>query len=142
MAAEDFESGTRPRRAQCACGALSLAIAGEPVAHLVCHCNNCKRRTGSAFGISAYFQRSAVHGPQGKATVYALGHAASGATQERYFCSTCGSTLYWYVSTYPHLIGIAGGCFAEDPLDDPNRVSSAASQWQWVTLPSTWAVND
>lgn len=43
------------RTATCCCWQASIGVEGEPKIHLVCHCNNCKKRTGSAFGISAYF---------------------------------------------------------------------------------------
>lgn len=41
------------RTATCCCGQTSIEVSGEPVFHCVCHCDNCKRRTGSAFGVSA-----------------------------------------------------------------------------------------
>ena len=40
----------------------------------VCHCANCRRRTGSAFGISAYFPREAVLDRTGEFSVYAYHH--------------------------------------------------------------------
>ena len=46
--------------ATCACGQASITVNARPTMHGVCHCTNCKRRTGSAFGISAYFDKSAV----------------------------------------------------------------------------------
>jgi hypothetical protein len=42
--------------------------------HGICHCTNCKRRTGSAFGISAYFDRTAVVAKTGETSVYAFHH--------------------------------------------------------------------
>jgi hypothetical protein len=42
----------------------------------VCHCTNCKRRTGSAFGISTYFAKDAVVRQEGDTKVYAFHHAA------------------------------------------------------------------
>ena len=39
------------RRAVCCCGQATIEVEGEPAIHAVCHCDNCKRRTGSAFGI-------------------------------------------------------------------------------------------
>jgi hypothetical protein len=43
------------RVARCACGSSSVALVGEPKVSCICHCTNCKRRTGGAFGLSAYF---------------------------------------------------------------------------------------
>jgi hypothetical protein len=38
----------------------------------LCHCSDCKRRTGSAFGIAAYFPRKDVTHLKGETLVYAL----------------------------------------------------------------------
>lgn len=57
-------------RAQCCCGSLTIGVAGEPVLNAVCHCTNCKRRTGSGFGWQCYFPESAVTAPSGEAGVY------------------------------------------------------------------------
>ncbi|MEQ1929567.1 MAG: GFA family protein [Parvularculaceae bacterium] len=47
------------RTAGCACG-LSVSVVGEPVRVSVCHCTDCKRRTGSAFGAQARFADAGV----------------------------------------------------------------------------------
>jgi hypothetical protein len=87
------------RTATCACGQLSLQVRGDPSMHGVCHCTNCKRRTGSAFGISAYFPRSALVYIQGESQVYAFHHAPQNHEQQRHFCWRCGTTLFWFIST-------------------------------------------
>lgn len=64
------------RKARCACGAASITVADEPYVHAVCHCGNCKKRTGSAFGINAYFEKAKVVGMEGNTTVYAFHNAS------------------------------------------------------------------
>src|ERR1043165_5483695 len=128
------------RIATCACGAVTLQVAGEPVAHAICHCNNCKKRTGSAFGVSAYFHRQSVTAIAGDTSCYAFHNVQRNEDQERYFCKRCGTTLYWYMSTQPDYVGLAAGCFADDPLGEPNMVASTAANLPWVNLPDPWAV--
>ena len=108
--------------------------------HGVCHCTNCKRRTGGAFGISAYFNRTAVTARVGETQVYALHNATHNQDQERHFCGNCGTTLYWYVSTLPEKIGVAGGCFAEDGLPEPTYSANDRKRESWVELPTTWQI--
>ena len=36
----------------CQCGALRYRVNGEPIALAVCHCRECQRQSGSAFGMS------------------------------------------------------------------------------------------
>jgi hypothetical protein len=77
------------RRTTCCCGACALEIEGEPAMNGVCHCANCKKRTGSAFGWSAYFADEQIVSRSGVFTRYDI----DGARQQRWFCAACGSTL-------------------------------------------------
>jgi len=38
------------RTATCCCGSASITVKDDPILNGICHCNDCKRRTGSAFG--------------------------------------------------------------------------------------------
>ncbi len=125
--------------ATCACGQVSITVNALPTMHGICHCSNCKRRTGSAFGISAYFDRVAVVSQVGDTRTYSFHHAAQGHDQERHFCARCGTTLFWFVSTVPDKIGIAGGCFADGALPEPGYSASDRKREAWLSLPSHWA---
>ncbi len=116
-------------------------MSGDPRMNGLCHCTNCKRRTGSAFGISAYFPKSSVVGQQGETSIYAFHHAARANDQERHFCRRCGSTLFWTISTMPDLLGIAGGCFADEGLAEPQHSFTHRKKEAWVSLPDTWQVH-
>lgn len=126
------------RTATCACGGVSITVAGNPTMHGLCHCTNCKRRTGSAFGISAYFPRVAVKAQTGETQVYAFHHAAQNHDQSRHFCPRCGTTLFWTLSNRPDLIGIAGGCFADGGLPEPAYSVTDGKREAWLTLPAHW----
>lgn len=126
------------RTANCACRSTSITVSGEPEQHNVCHCSNCKRRTGSAFGISTYFQKSNIVEQLGETQVYAFHHAAWRHDQERHFCKACGTTLFWFVSTRPQSVGIAGGCFADDPLGEPTALAAYPQKLSWVDHPQHW----
>ena len=127
--------------ATCACGQASITVDALPSMHGVCHCTNCKRRTGSAFGISAYFDRTAVVQQRGETKTYTFHHTAQNHDQERHFCSHCGTTtLFWFVSSVPEKIGIAGGCFADAGLPEPSYSVTDRKRESWVSLPQHWEV--
>jgi hypothetical protein len=46
--------------AACRCEQLRLLVEGEPVRISICHCFDCQRRTGSAFGVQARFPAEEV----------------------------------------------------------------------------------
>jgi hypothetical protein len=137
-------SGTEPRRrAACCCGACAIEVTGEPVINAVCHCADCKRRTGSAFGWSVYFPDAAVTATLGAFRTYSPAGKAPGAGaawQERVFCGSCGTTLSWRSSDFAGLIGIAGGCFLTEtpPLPAPTLTVANESRCAWVGLPADW----
>ena len=110
-------------KATCCCKQASIIVSGEPEINAVCNCNNCKQRTGSAFGISTYFNVKNVIKKAGKTNVYSFYHNEQDHEQKRFFCHKCGTTLYWTVSTMPDLIGVSGGCFANSSLPEPNTSS-------------------
>ena len=142
--------------ATCACGQAAIEVNAEPTMHGVCHCTNCKRRTGSAFGIGVYFdahcveilrgaltayEDAAVVEQRGATSIYAFHHAAQNHDQERHFCPRCGTTLFWYVSALPEKIGIAGGCFAGEGLAQPDYSVADRNREPWVSLPEGWSVD-
>lgn len=126
------------RTAQCFCGSISLCVDGEPRMHAVCHCTDCQRRTGSAFGISVYFLRSGVTQMKGDPAAFAVRRRDD--DQVSHFCKTCGTTLFWYSAARPHLIGIAGGCFPAGSLGEPTISAKHAEKLPWVRLPETWKI--
>ncbi|HVN02622.1 MAG TPA: GFA family protein [Caulobacteraceae bacterium] len=121
--------------ARCCCQACEIAVEGEPVLNAICHCDNCKRRTGSAFGWSAYFPDDQVASRRGELGRYEV--TTTSAT--RRFCKACGTTLYWTSTSFmPGHTGIAGGCFTEIPLPDPAFSATDARRCAWITLPDGW----
>ena len=48
------------RTASCRCGQLKATVTGEPVRLSVCHCLNCKKRSGSAFAVQARWLKEHV----------------------------------------------------------------------------------
>ena len=131
----ELETQRVTRSAQCCCGECVVAVNDQPVLSGVCHCDDCKKRTGSAFGFSAYFPNSKVIDIKGDYKKYAVD--ANTGEQERYFCQHCGTTLYWTSVSIQNCIGIAGGCFIENPLPEPEFVSLAEQQCGWLSISNT-----
>jgi hypothetical protein len=131
--------GEMLRSAVCCCGRGRIVVAGEPVLNGICHCDDCRRRTGSAFGWSAYFRDDQVRDVTGPTQVYEV----SGTNpQHRHFCVVCGSTLYWKAAAFAGMTGIAGGCFVESPLPAPALSLRTAGKCVWVGLPPHWDQRD
>jgi hypothetical protein len=121
------------RRAQCACGQLSATCSGEPVRASVCHCLNCKRRSGSAFNWTARWPRGQVT-TEGRAHEFTLTGDEGGRATFR-LCPGCGTTVYYVLDSYPDVIAVPAGGFA-DPQFPPPRVSvyDPFRRCEWVDI--------
>lgn len=121
------------RTGTCTCGALKVTTEGEPSLVLVCNCTLCQRRTGSVFGVSAYFPKDTVT-VSGQAKRFTRG-SDSGRKGRCYFCAECGTTLYWDAESRPNLRGVAVGCFAGPAFPGPQQVNWTEHQHPWVRFP-------
>jgi hypothetical protein len=129
---------TVTRKAACCCGECSIEVEGEPILNGICHCDNCRRRTGSAFGWSAYFPDERIVAREGEPSVYVLDLADPGRAQ-RYFCPRCGTTLYWKSGASPDNTGVAAGCLTGEPLVEPGLSVTDDKRLAWVAIPEGWA---
>jgi hypothetical protein len=124
--------------ASCLCGALTATIADDAErVTVMCHCRDCQKRSGSPFGVMAYFPENAV-------VLAGESRAFSRATDSgfRYttgFCPTCGSTLWGRSTRMPALLGIAVGAIADPTFPQPIRSVYEQSRHSWVTIPVTTA---
>lgn len=123
------------RQAECSCGQLFVRCQGEPEKISICHCNACRRRTGSAFGIAAFFKRENAS-IRGTATAFTRDSDA-GFAVTFHFCPTCGSTVYWEPSRKPGMIGVGIGAFAEADFPMPEQSVSDSNRYSWITFPES-----
>ncbi|MDE2347581.1 MAG: GFA family protein [Gammaproteobacteria bacterium] len=118
------------RVARCACGELQVELVGEPDVVVVCHCLECQRRTGSVFGVGAYFPRSAVICAGSYRTYSRSG--SSGHALHFHFCERCGSTVFWELELRPQHIGVAVGAIGDLGIRAPARSVWEETRHSWV----------
>ena len=121
------------RIASCRCGQLKATVTGDPVRLSVCHCLNCKKRSGSAFAVQARWPADQVT-IEGQSKGFEL-IADSGNRATFHFCPDCGSDVYYEINgKFDGLIAIPLGAF-----DDPYFASPKFSVWEerkndWVDI--------
>ena len=124
---------TKPwMKAECQCGKLSVKLPGPTAAVVACHCVYCQRRSGSPFGVLAYYAAAQLT-ITGEAKWF-VRPTASGGVFESYFCPDCGSTVYVKVSKHPTTIGVAVGAIADPAYPAPERSVWEQSMHPWVAL--------
>ena len=121
------------RTASCRCGQLKATVTGDPVRLSVCHCLNCKKRSGSAFAVQARWPADQVT-IEGQSKGFEL-IADSGNRATFHFCPQCGSDVHYEINgKFDRLIAIPLGAF-----DDPYFASPKFSVWEgrkndWVDI--------
>jgi hypothetical protein len=126
------------RLATCMCGQLSLRCRGEPEIVSMCHCLACQRRTGSIFGVTAFYDRANVAEPIGRSTTFSR-RSDAGRSIRSHFCPECGTTVYWEPEAFPERIGVAVGAFADPAFRQPVRAVWTQSRHHWAMHPEGMA---
>ncbi len=86
-----------PHRGKCFCGAVEIAVDGEPLDMGYCHCKSCRTYSGAplvAFTIWPTAQVSVTRGAD------VLGGFNKVGTSDRKYCTRCGGHL---MIDHPHL---------------------------------------
>ena len=71
------------RTGQCLCGTIHYSVEGEPLRIGLCHCQDCRRESGSSFATFAVWPRERFSVMGGVSTY-----------DGRSFCPHCGSRLF------------------------------------------------
>ena len=121
------------RRATCSCGQLAVECEGKPDLIVACNCTWCQRRTGSPFGLGAYFPEAQVRANGDYSDFTRPG--AMGRMVTNHFCPQCGTGLFWHLDRAPGLVGVAVGAFADPDFPPPVRVVWTQHQHAWVRWP-------
>ena len=126
-------SGADTHRATCQCGQLRVTTVGDPDIVMACSCLACQRRTGSPFGVGAYFRRE-VATTEGEPRIHSR-VADSGLDVCIRFCPECGTSVYWTAQLRPEHVGVAVGCFGEPGFALPVRVVWSETKHPWIRFP-------
>ncbi|MGL6258767.1 GFA family protein [Vibrio sp. WXL103] len=120
------------RSAKCSCGQLIVVTKAEPVRVSVCHCEECQRRTGSAFGVQARFDKADVE-IKGDAKSYTRsGDSGGNVTQS--FCMNCGSVVSLELDGLPNFITIPVGLFADQTFPRPKLSLYQGRKHDWLNI--------
>lgn len=118
---------------RCACGSVTLAIAGKALAARECWCRQCQRIAAGGPTHNALFRTEdvTIEGPL-------LAHsytAASGNTIEQAFCPTCGTPVTGQSSARPQFRVVRFGV-----IDEPHDLRPLMAIW--TEDAPAWAVID
>ena len=121
------------RTASCRCGQLTSILTGDPVRVSVCHCLNCKKRSGSSFAAQVRFPFSHAKIEGRSSTFDKVGDSGGRATF--HFCPECGSDVYYLIADDPDaLIAVPIGAF-DDPFPfTPDYSVYESRKHKWLEI--------
>ena len=109
-----------PLTGGCNCGAVRYEVTAPLVAASYCHCKRCQRRSGAAASPNAHPAPGGFRIVAGEDMLRMWQPPGGG---EKWFCGSCGSSLFGRNLSHPDSIGIRMGTFDEDPGILPACVS-------------------
>jgi hypothetical protein len=129
-----------PRTATCRCGQFSATATGDPVRISVCHCLDCKKRSGSAFSAQARWPDAQVVQSGAFKEWTTVGESGRSATFR--FCPECGGGLTYVIEALPGLTAIAMGGFADPNFPPPEYSVYENRKHGWVEITAEGVVHD
>ena len=123
-----------PLEGGCQCGRVRYRVSTRPKALYACHCTECQRQSGSAFGLSMRVDRRDF-AVTGRLKSFAR-RADSGNPSRGFFCPECGTRIYHRNDWSPESVSIKPGT-----LDDASWLRPRGHIWRrsgqhWFTPPA------
>lgn len=125
----------------CQCGAVRYRVSAEPVRVSLCHCGECQRQSGSAFGMSLIVADEAFSILQGQVKTWSRGSDA-GRPVLCAFCPECGTRIFHKAEVYRGYTNVKPGT-----LDDRSWLAPNISIWMsqkqpWLSLQDGFYLHD
>lgn len=120
-----------PQTGRCLCGEIRFTIDAEPLAVVLCHCDDCQRESGGAFSVNVVVPRSALN-VDGTPKKYRKARADNGNDRDRHFCASCGSPLFTMPSEQPDVAVIKAGTLDDSAALQPTMEIWHANAQPWL----------
>ena len=121
-------SSTKIMTGHCYCGAIKFETSGDPVNVSHCHCESCRRHTGSAMITFASFRPEDIKFTGNQPTKFTTDDTVS-----RGFCSRCGSPIS-YESGRNEYVFLYAGIFDEPGELNPEVHMMYSEKIDWMKI--------
>ncbi len=113
----------------CKCDRVKFQVAGPISMAVNCHCNGCKKLSGSAFSTLVMVDRSdfKLAGGDGEVTRYQVSDRAT-----KYFCRICGTPVYNEHVDLPGKLILPVGALDNPAIVTPTLNAHCENMLSWV----------
>lgn len=115
----------------CHCGAVKYEVPGRLLRFVNCHCDDCRKFSGSAFASIVVAESEGFRVVAGADYVATY---ASSPPKRRCFCRQCGTHLYAFSENRPGMVILPAGPLDADPglRPDVHIWTSAKAPWHEI----------
>lgn len=125
---------------RCLCGAVTYKVEGEPLVVAQCHCQECRRTSGTGHTMGAMFRADQVE-MQGELGEHKYASSKNSEVTKA-FCPKCGSPMFGRNTNAPdHMILPLGSMDTTEALEIQVVIFNRDKQ-HWDALPETTMIFD
>jgi hypothetical protein len=119
-----------PYTGGCQCGSVRYVLTAEPIRVAACHCKECQRQSGSAFGMAMPVKKDNL-------TKQFARIADSGNEVTGVFCPECGVRIYHVLKSEPNVLSLKPGTLDDTSWLRPDLFIWMKSAQGWVPVPNS-----
>ncbi len=123
------------REGGCQCGTIRYRVNAEPIAVGICHCTECQRQSGSAFGMSLIIPKDAFQLLRGTLKTFTRS-SDSGRPVLGAFCPECGTRIYHEPRYREGVFNVKPGTLDDTSFLQPTVQVWTARRHSWIGLPA------
>lgn len=118
----------------CQCGAIRYRVRTDEGLLAVCHCTECQRQSGSAFGMSLIVDRDAFTLLAGVLKTFTR-TSDSGRTVMGAFCPECGTRIFHEPRYLDGVVNVKPGTLDDTSWLTPSVHAWTGSKQAWLRIP-------
>ncbi len=119
----------------CQCGGIRYEVTGAPQQVVVCHCTDCQRQSGSAFGMTLVVREENFRLTQGEPKTFAS-KSDAGRPKLGAFCPECGTRIYHKPEWRKGTVSVKPGTLDDTSMLKPDMHLWTSNKQTWVTIPA------
>ncbi|MFM2479977.1 GFA family protein [Celerinatantimonas sp. YJH-8] len=112
----------------CVCGKVQFTVEDDFEHFYFCHCEQCRKMTGSAFATNLFTRPDNIQWTEGQEFIKRYEHPTR--TFSQVFCTHCGSSLP-YVSKSGKALIVPAGSLNTEPSKTPDAQIFCSEETQW-----------
>ncbi len=116
-------------KGSCHCGSVQFELKNDQKLVVNCHCDECKKRNGSAFSTYIAVSENDLNLTEGEHSLIQYEVENEGI---KYFCSECGSPIYNKNYRFPGLYMVFYGAFSQAVNFKPSFNVFCENKQNWV----------